>query len=143
MLLKKFCMCSIIMLLISNQRGVSSLRATSSSQLKTEVAALTRYRHPHILPLMGYCETPPCLVYPLMERSSLYRNLHEYRTLKVSLADFMLYMYSTNSDFVLAQVYVCVCVCVCALNVEVGAGPNLRTETVNLVRCLFWIGVLA
>ena len=59
------------------------LRATTKAQMKNEVAALSRYRHPNILPLMGYCADPPCLVFPLMARFSLFSNLHEFKAIKV------------------------------------------------------------
>ena len=32
---------------------------------------------------MGYCLEPPCLVYPLMKRYSLFRNLHDEDFMKV------------------------------------------------------------
>ena len=67
----------------SVQRGVTLLRATTESQMRTEVNTLSHFRHPNILPLMGYCTQPPCLVYPLMARRSLFVNLHEFRTIKV------------------------------------------------------------
>lgn len=69
------------------------MRAKSECLLKTEVAALTRYllnancyvgddypfssryRHPNLIVLMGYCQSVPMLVYP---RESLYKNLHEW-----------------------------------------------------------------
>lgn len=91
--------CSDLYLL---QRGVSMLRGKASTQLQTEVSALTRYalshliqyniiyvysctryRHPNLVPLMGYCEDPPCLVYPLMQRYSLFKNLHDTDYLEV------------------------------------------------------------
>ena len=37
-----------------------------------------RFRHPHLINLMGYCRERVTLVYPLMERS-LFAALHEYR----------------------------------------------------------------
>ena len=43
-----------------------------------------RYRHPNLVPLMGYCEKPPCLVYPLMKRYSLFKNIHDSDIMKVS-----------------------------------------------------------
>ena len=59
------------------------LRATTAVQMKTEVAALSRYRHPSILQLMGYYLEPPCLVFPFMARLSLYVNLHDLEVIKV------------------------------------------------------------
>ena len=68
------------------------LRATTESQLKTEISTLTRcgtfcyvslctfrFRHPNLLPLMGYCTNPPVLVSPFIERGSLYVNLHKWK----------------------------------------------------------------
>lgn len=77
-------MYSLILHTLYVQRGVSLLRATTEAQMQTEVNTLSRFRHPNILPLMGYCIQPPCLVYPLMARRSLFVNLHEYRTIKVN-----------------------------------------------------------
>ena len=28
---------------------------------------------------MGYCKSPPALVYPYMQRDSLFKNLHEWK----------------------------------------------------------------
>lgn len=74
------------------------LRAKSSTQLQTEVATLTQYttiyyyivmrvldffsytcefRHPNVVPLMGYCVQPPALVMPFMEGGSLLKRLHK------------------------------------------------------------------
>jgi serine/threonine protein kinase len=65
---------------VLNTRGVQSImRAKSECLLNTEVAALTRYRHPNLIELMGYCRAPPALVYPYMHRGSLYKNLHEWK----------------------------------------------------------------
>lgn len=47
---------------------------TSSALLYTY-----RFRHPNIVPLMGYCPQPPALVYPFMARQSLFRNLHQWK----------------------------------------------------------------
>lgn len=82
------------------QHGMNMLRATTDSQLKTEISTLTRFvipgmnwesvckivfdyrfRHPNLLPLMGYCTQPPTLVSPFMERGSLYRNLHKWKVI--------------------------------------------------------------
>ena len=41
--------------------------------------SLFRYRHPNLIVLMGYCKNPPALVYPYMQRGSLYKNLHEWK----------------------------------------------------------------
>lgn len=80
------------------QQGVTQLRASTATQFKTEVAALTRFvtseyfvctfisvchltrfRHPNIIPLMGMCETPPALVYPFMPNLSLFVKLHKWK----------------------------------------------------------------
>ena len=42
---------------------------------------MSRFRHPNLLGLMGYCPEPFCLVYPYMHKGSLYDNLHEYKVL--------------------------------------------------------------
>lgn len=76
------------------------MRAESECLLKTEVAALTRYylvnccdfsgitncndsvhryRHPNLIALMDYCTSKPILVYPYMQRESLFKNLHEWK----------------------------------------------------------------
>lgn len=75
------------------------LRATTQSIMRTEVDALSRFRHPNILSLMGYCLEPPCIVFPLMERLSLYTNLHEYNAIKVILI---------CSHYIIVQVNVCI-----------------------------------
>ena len=79
------------------------LRATTDFQLLTEISTLTRFsltlldvsvviyilfhifrfRHPNLLPLMGYCTQPPTLVSPYMERGSLYANLHKWKVADV------------------------------------------------------------
>ena len=38
-----------------------------------------RFRHPNLIELMGYCESPACLVYPYMSNLSLFHCLHEYK----------------------------------------------------------------
>jgi hypothetical protein len=65
---------------VLNTRGMQSImRAESECLLNTEVAALTRYRHPNLIALMGYCKSKPILVYPYMQRESLFKNLHEWK----------------------------------------------------------------
>lgn len=35
-----------------------------------------RYRHSNLIELMGYCTSPPGLVFQFMQNGSLYDNLH-------------------------------------------------------------------
>ena len=37
------------------------------------------FQHPNLVQLMGYCSTPPALIFPFMERLSLYHCLHAYK----------------------------------------------------------------
>ena len=37
------------------------------------------FQHPNLIQLMGYCSTPPALIFPFMERLSLYHCLHAYK----------------------------------------------------------------
>jgi tRNA A-37 threonylcarbamoyl transferase component Bud32 len=55
------------------------IQDVSHSTFVTEIQALTRFRHPNLITLMGICRTKPSLVYPFMERLSLYHTLHEYK----------------------------------------------------------------
>ena len=41
--------------------------------------SLHRGCHPKLIQLMGFCPAPPSLVYPFLERLSLYYCLHEYK----------------------------------------------------------------
>lgn len=45
-------------------------------QMKAEISALSKFRHPNLVPLMGVCTSPPCIIYEYMSRGSLYHNLH-------------------------------------------------------------------
>jgi len=52
---------------------------SSAQQLLNEVRVMSKFQHPNILQILGFCVEGPalCLVYPLAEKGSLYSVLHE------------------------------------------------------------------
>lgn len=60
------------------QSQFESSSSDARSQLEAELSALTKYRHPNLVDLMGYCTTTlTALVYEYLPMGSLYHNIHE------------------------------------------------------------------
>ena len=55
------------------------------------IQLLYRYRHSNLVDLMGYCVSPPALVYEFMEGGSLFDRLHKQKEVVryVKLIDIM------------------------------------------------------
>lgn len=65
---------------VLTQEGSTAL-AGGCSQLQTEMAALNRFRHPHVLQMLGYCVKPSAMVFEYMENGSLFEKLHKVNRL--------------------------------------------------------------
>jgi hypothetical protein len=57
-------------------------------QLLREMTALTKYRHKNVVELMGFCTSPPAIVYEYMENGSLYDNLHTVKYINILFATY-------------------------------------------------------
>jgi serine/threonine protein kinase len=63
---------------VLNEDGVKAMIADCGDNLfSKEITALTKFRHPNLVPLMGYCASPPAMVLEYMEGGSLYSALHQ------------------------------------------------------------------
>ena len=59
------------------------------------------FQHPNLVQLMGYCSTPPALIFPFMERLSLYHCLHAYKVNSFVAFNYMLVLMCVSFLFVL------------------------------------------
>lgn len=57
--------------------AVKVLTKDGAAQLKSEITALTKYRHRNVVGLVGCCRTPPILLFEFMEQGSLLEHLHD------------------------------------------------------------------
>lgn len=70
------CMVMIIMIIVSYFNNQESEGVTTVDM--EEVAYLSKYRHPHIVQILGICthKDQPAIVMELMEGGSLFTHLH-------------------------------------------------------------------
>lgn len=79
--------CLDVAVKVLSQDGQKALvKSDSTVQMQSEVSALTRFRHPNILQLCGFCPKPPALVYEYMPNGSLFDWLHNRKETQSSLS---------------------------------------------------------
>jgi serine/threonine protein kinase len=70
------------------------------ASIEAELRALTKFRHPNLVQLMGYCSNPAVIVYEYLPRGSLYDNIHEKKPCPINWTERELALHDTCKGLV-------------------------------------------